>query len=101
MHYWDVDCIIKYMSCPSQKPRSASSSAAKNANTGLLSVESIMNDIDVRSLPMSDQLELLINVLVWIEPDIHHAITNSGLVPDQTELVGGTTHVPALNAKQP
>ncbi|KAF9232563.1 heat shock protein 70 family [Melanogaster broomeanus] len=67
-----------------------------------LNVESIMNDVDASSKLSRDECEQLIApVLERISGPLEQALAESGLTVDQidaVELIGGSTHVPAVRA---
>lgn len=74
-----------------------------SANAGApLSIESLMNDVDVRSFMKREEMEELVRPLIErATVPIEHALADAKLKPediDYIELVGGCTRVPALKA---
>ncbi|KAJ7586402.1 heat shock protein 70 family [Mycena floridula] len=70
---------------------------------GVLSVESLMTDIDASSKLNREEMEgLIADVLTRIPAPLQEALTRSGLSLediDAVELIGGSTRIPAVRAK--
>ncbi|KAL9034913.1 MAG: hypothetical protein Q9180_005146 [Flavoplaca navasiana] len=68
-----------------------------------LSIESLMNDVDVASMMKRDELEALIQPLLdRVTVPLEQALTEAKLKPediDSIEMVGGCTRVPALKER--
>ncbi|KAF9040325.1 Hsp70 protein-domain-containing protein [Rhodocollybia butyracea] len=65
-----------------------------------INVESIMNDVDASSKLTRDELEgLIADELSHITAPIERAIADSGLTPDEIELIGGSSRMPAVRAR--
>lgn len=73
-----------------------------NSN-GPISIESLMNDVDVRGNITRDEFEKLIGPLLdRAKEPLQRALTEAGLTTadiDTVEMVGGSTRVPSLKAK--